>query len=219
MSVDWSKAPEGSASGTVKITGAGADPVAVNVESFRPREVRRDSLQGFVEAGGYVSIEAGHYTKKTDTGAVRWEKIDDYGRTLSSMTIFPRTAASVTPPRNSPSLEYQMYLFDAGTVRVHAIIAPTLNFVPGRGLRFAVSFDEQPPQTIDALAHDSLRDWEESVKDSVRTVTSTYSLAKPGYHILKVWMVDPGVVLQKLIVDLGGLKPSYLGPPESYRGR
>ena len=39
-----------------------------------------------------------------------------------------------------------------------------------------------------------------------------------GYHTLKVCIVDPGVVIEKLVLNLGGVKPSYLGPPESYRG-
>ena len=56
------------------------------------------------------------------------------------------------------------------------------------------------------------------MKDSVRKVKSTHTLANSGYHTLKFWMVDPGVVLEKLVVNLGGVKPSYLGPPESYRG-
>jgi hypothetical protein len=132
------------------------------------------------------------------------------------MTVFPVTAETVTPPRNSPCLEYKMYLFHPGRLEVEAILAPTLNFVPGRGLRYAVSFDDDPPQIIDALAQNSQKDWETAVKDSVRKVRSSHILARPGYHTLKFWMVDPGVVLQKLVVDLGGLKPSYLGPPESY---
>jgi len=217
VSVDWTKAPRGTASGSVAVAGAGAAPVNVPVALFHPREIDRESLRGFIEAGGYVSIEAAHYTHMTGTSAARWEEIEDYGRSLSSLTILPCTAASVTPPAGSPSLEYRMYLFDKGTVQVHAILAPTLNFVPGRGLRYAISFDDEPPQVIDALARNSLADWETSVKDSVRTVVSAHVLAKTGYHVLKFWMVDPGIVLQKLVVDLGGLRPSYLGPPESYR--
>jgi len=216
VSIDWRKAPKGLRAASVTIKGAGAE-VVVKVEAFNPETPARASVHGFVEANGYVSIEAEHYTKKIDANSVRWEKIADYGRTLSSMSIFPVTSRSVTPP-DSPCLEYRMYLFHAGPVEVEAILAPTLNFVPGRGLRYAISFDDQPPEIIDALARNSLADWEKSVADSVRKVTSTHILAGPGYHTLKFWMVDPGVVLQKLVVDVGGVKPSYLGPPESYRG-
>jgi hypothetical protein len=173
-------------------------------------------VKGFVEADGYVSMEAEHYSKNIDAGTTSWEKLDDYGRTLSSMTIFPVTAQSAVPPQNSPCLEYKMYLFDSGKVNVEAILAPTLNFVPGRGLRYAISFDDQPPQIIDALGKNSLADWATSVKDEVRKSESSHTLASPGYHTLKFWMVDPGVVLQKLVVNLGGVRPSYFGPPESY---
>ena len=115
-----------------------------------------------------------------------------------------------------------MYLFSTGVMRVVTITSPTLNFVPGRGLRLAVSFDEEPPQVItlvpaDYKAQNGNRDWEKVVSDNARYVSSQHTLARAGYHTLKYWMVDPGVVLQKIVVDCGGLKPSYLGPPESFR--
>jgi hypothetical protein len=217
VSVDWDKAPPGGNKATVSIEGAGATPIAVEVDVFNPKQPARASLTGFVETSGYVSMEAEHYTRKIDAGPVTWQRIPDYGRTLSAMSIFPVTAESVMPPAKAPYLEYRMYLFDAGRVEVEAILSPTLNFCPGRGLRYAISFDDETPQVVDALAHNAQSDWETSVEDSVRKVRSTHTLALPGVHTLKFRMVDPGIVLQKLVVDLGGVRPSYLGPPESFR--
>jgi len=217
VTIDWDKAQPGLSEGSVQISGPNGNVTSVKLSAFKPEEPTRTSLHGFVEADRYISIEAEHFTRRTDAGAVRWDRIEDYGRTLSSMTVFPMTAKSVTPPIDSPCLEYQVYLFHPGKMEVEAILAPTLNFVPGRGLRFAISFDDQPPQIIDALAQNTPQDWAQSVEDSVRKVKSTQVVEKAGYHTLKFWMVDPGVVLQKIVVDLGSVKPSYLGPPESYR--
>jgi hypothetical protein len=205
----------------VKLAGSGCE-VSVQVRAFNPVEVTRDSLQGFVEGDGVVSIEAEHYSRKTDLGASRWIKIEDYGHTLSAMRA---TASADAPsvPRNSsaPSMNYQMYLFSTGRVEVSAVVAPTLNFLPGRGLQLTVSFDDEKPQIVtlvpaDYNAQHGNMDWEKCVGDNRRILRTFHLLAKPGYHLLKIGMVDSGVVVEKLVVNLGGLKPSYLGPPESY---
>jgi hypothetical protein len=220
VAIDWQAAPEGTTNGFVKITSC-TNTVLVTVPVFNPREPSRDSIKGFVEANGYVSIEAEHFTRNVRSHSARWEIIPDLGRTRSSMSVFPTTAPSVMPPKDSPCLEYKMRLFNSGRVDVETVLSPTLNFVSGRGLRFALSFDDRPPQMVTAVpahytAGDGNHDWEHTVADGARIVKTPFILSKPGEHTLKVWMVDPGVVLQKIVIDCGGLEPSYLGPPESF---
>ena len=133
----------------------------------------------------------------------------------------PVDAPSATPGKDSPCLEYQLYLFTTGPVEVTAITAPTLNFVPDRGVRYAVSFDDEAPQVVTLVppgyqAQNRNPAWEKSVANNAHYGKSQHTIASAGYHTLKVWMIDPAVVVQKLVVDLGGLKPSYLGPPESF---
>ncbi len=226
VTVDWSKAPAGSAEGTIHVSGAGG-AVDVGVSEFNPAAVTRATLRGFVETNGYVSIEPEHYSKKTDAGASRWIKVEDYGRTLSGMrATSPVDAPSATPGSGAPSLEYRMYLFTPGAVTTALTLAPTLNFVPDRGLRLAVSFDDEAPQVVTAVpanynAQNGNRDWEETVRDNARVVTAQELVAGPGYHTLKVWMVDPAVLVQKIVVRTSAARDaaSYLGPPETYHAR
>ncbi len=202
---------------------SGSTSITVKVESFKPTAVTPDSLQGFVEGDGYVSMEAEHFTGKTDAADSRWEKLNDYGRTLSAMrSVAPVDSPAATPGKDSPCLEYRMYIFHPGKVTAYAIVGPTLNFVPDRGLSMAMSMDVSEPREITNVPKGYVvsnrnREWAKAVSDNARTVSADFTLGEGGYHTLKVWMVDPGVVVERIMVDTGGLKPSYLGPPESYR--
>jgi len=59
--------------------------------------------------------------------------------------------------------------------------------------------------------------WEQTVKDNARFIDLKAIIKAQGYHTLKIWLIDPGVVIEKIVVDTGGVRASYLGPPESYR--
>jgi len=114
-----------------------------------------------------------------------------------------------------------MTLFTTGQVTVWAYLSPRANVRPTDGLHYAVSIDDSPPQIVNITtasgASDATmnRQWERITSDNVNLTSTIHTISSPGAHTLKFWMVDPTVILQKLVVDTGGLKPSYLGPPES----
>ncbi|MFO7179216.1 MAG: hypothetical protein DIU78_010995, partial [Pseudomonadota bacterium] len=58
--------------------------------------------------------------------------------------------------------------------------------------------------------------WERHTSDNANITVTKHTIESPGDHTLKFWMVTPGVILQKIVVDAGGMKESYFGPPESY---
>jgi hypothetical protein len=217
VSVDWGTIPAYTTEGSITVTGQDSGKITVTVPIVNPALPKRDEIHGFVETDGFVSIEAEHYTGKTEANGLRWLKLPDFGRTLSAMTLLPVTATAQTIAAGRPHLDYQMYLFHTGDVSVDAYLAPTQKFQPGAGLRYGISFDGEPPQVINIHANYTQAEWERSVRDGVRIMTSKHKLASAGVHMLKFWAMDPGVVLEKLVINTGGTRPSYLGPPESFR--
>jgi hypothetical protein len=221
IKVNWNLAPKGKAKSVLRISGTGKE-VAVIINTFNPADITLESLSGFIEGNEYVSIEAEHFTRLSNEGSYKWVRIEDYGHTLSAMRATTEVdAPPVIPGKNAPFLEYRMYLFSTGTFDVTSFFSPTLNYMPERGLKYGISFDDAPPQIITLVpenynARNGNNDWEKTVSDNIRLSHSAHTIKSPGYHTLKIYMIDPGVVLQKIILDSGGLKPSYLGPPESF---
>jgi len=96
------------------------------------------------------------------------------------------------------------------------IISPTLNYFNDEGRKLAVSIDAEEPQIINVHKDFSNRLWEKWVSNNIIEAISTHKIESPGKHTVKIWMVNAGLDIQKIVVRSGEKKDSYLGPPESF---
>jgi hypothetical protein len=196
-------------------------PVKKDTLIFTSKHLIPKNIRGnvFYEQAGYVSIGANDFTNAVNESGIKWKILPDLGRTGSAVTSFPVTAPEKKPGGPSPHLEYKVYTYSSGEVKINSYFSPTLNFHnTENGLQYAVSVDDEQPQIISINKEDknSISGvWNKWVSENIIIKTSIHKIEKPGKHIVKYWMVNSGVVLQKLVLDFGGVKPSYLGPPET----
>jgi hypothetical protein len=174
------------------------------------REIPKEKR--FIENDGYISIEARHFARSLGTNNIRWETIPDLGRTGSAVTTFPQNAY----PQSNENiyLEYDLQTVSSGEFEIQVFLSPTLNFNANKGLRYALSIDGGKDEIVNFNGHydGSLGKWQ-----GERIIQSATKMILPaaGNHTLKIRVLEPGIVLQQIIFNFGGLMQSYLGAPES----
>ncbi len=216
IGADWSAVPKDATEARVTIdTGAGA-PFKIRVPIANTTPAPGSPAGTFVEADGHIAIDAPHFSQAVGQGGITWQTLPDFGRTTGGVTTSPVLAPDVNPGGASPRLTYDLQFAEAREVTVEFHFAPSLDFQPGDGLRFAWSLGDGAPQVLKLDTMQSTRSWEQAVADSVRRVSVKARVAA-GHNVLSFWYVTPGVVLERTVIDAGGLRPSYLGPPESPR--
>ncbi|MER5913274.1 hypothetical protein ABT124_22995 [Streptomyces sp. NPDC001982] len=141
------------------------------------------------------------------------------------MPGMPRTDYVRSNGSSSPRLEYEVSLLSdaAQEVTVWAYVSPRNPALGRQGLRYALSFDDAEPQSVDVITATGSDDgtmntgWARNTSDNVNRTSTRHAVGGAGVHRLKFWVVDPTVVLQRLVIDAGGLTATYLGPLESLR--
>lgn len=185
----------------------------VSAGKFIPYSAKKNA---FFELNGVVSINAEDFTKANGSKNIEWRIIPNIGRNSSGVTVFPVTTESVNISRNSPFLQYEIYTYGKGTIELNTYFSPTLNFHGKQGMKCAISIDDEQPETIIINGNtDDPRSWNAWVANNIILKTTFHKINKPGKHIIKFWMIDSAIVLQKIVANLGGLQPSYLGPAET----
>ncbi|TVZ42047.1 glycosyl hydrolase family 115 (putative glucuronidase) [Alteromonadaceae bacterium 2753L.S.0a.02] len=219
VSIDWKRLPEGESIGTIQAKGPSWNRARVKVLAFKPDQRLRKKAKGFLDADGYISIEAANASRGKGSSGIAWTEIPMYGHTQSGMTPLPVTDQVFEDPAQAPYLEYDVTFFHSGEFNLHVALAPSWPIFPGRGLRYAIAVGNETPQIVDFLSDFDGTDevWDQVVSYNRRVSTTQHSIAKPGRSTIRVYMVDPTVTFQKIVMDTGGLLSSYLGPEQSPR--
>ncbi|MDN0196543.1 glycosyl hydrolase 115 family protein [Streptomyces sp. S.PNR 29] len=218
VEIDWARVPEGTHDTTVTVSGAGRRiEVPLRVRNDGERARRR--ARGFVEAHGYVSIDAVHADQRVARYGCRWRTVRGLGRRTAAVEAVPSTAAPITADfaSRAPELRYRVRFVTTGTFPVTVFRLPSLDERGHR--RIAVALDDQPVTVLSgqAVATGNRGDaWARNVEDGIEKLTGTVTVAEPGEHVLRLFMADPAIAVDQIVIDTGGLPATYLAPPESY---
>ena len=171
----------------------------------------------FQPSDGYIAMDAEHYYSIMEPNEAKWTVIPYMGRTRSGISLQPYSADV-----NGGSITYRFEVPEGvNEVDVHVITASTLAFQRMEGHRYTVGFEGQQP--VEVNFNGELNEEPENVYRITyptvarRVIDKSVKLKvdKAGVKSLVVSPLDPGVVLQKIVVDFGGYQPSYLFGKES----
>ena len=173
----------------------------------------------FTTGNGYISMEAEHYYRAEASEGTQWSVYPDYGRTRSAVALTP-----YTKPVGDASLTYRFALPE-GTkqVKVHIIVKSTLDFLNVGGHECLVSLDGGQPATINfnktlldkqpymySVFYPTVARRVIEKEVTLPLETSNFKLQTSNVHELTLCPQHPGLVFEKIVVDYGGYKPSYL---------
>lgn len=224
ISINWDKVPLGEKiAGDILITD-GKEQYKVLVSVFNPPYPDRKEIAGmYVEDNGCISIPAAGFHRKKENNDIKMKIVDGLGVEEQALQLGnPIAPLQIYRSPQVPNVEYDFYSFNAGIVDVYTYVLPTFPLHADRDFRlpehtnvdtkYSVRIDDGSIATPTTSAIEYTQVWFEGVLRNCTINRSKLYIDKPGKHTLQIRCGDPGVVIQKIVIDLGGMQRSYLGP-------
>lgn len=219
VGIDWDRAPKGVSTAKITVSRYIGETAVQNeeIELHINNEIAALPEKTYAESNGAVAIEAEHYSRSAISGGFEWAEQDDFGRSGTSMKFMPDTEKSASDM--GAYLEYDINFESTGEFEVDVYRMPTLN--ERGGMSFALGMDEGAAVTLkgnNAYVNNSqgTDKWGKGILNNVEVLTAKVSVAEKGIHKLRLYGIDTGVVIDRLVITTGTKYPSYYGAPESF---
>ncbi len=106
-------------------------------------------------------------------------------------------------------MSYNFYTLNNAPAEVKIYTIPTYPLNKNFEMRYAVSVDDAPATVLNFKTVGRSEEWKQNVLSNTAVRSVKIPALSAGTHVLHIYMVDPGVILDRMLIDLGGLKAGY----------
>lgn len=209
ISIDWTRLgrPQ-KAKGNITVNAADKSiTIGITVNSFSSQKTT-----SLAESNGLVSVYASNYSRVTGSAFMYWKKMEGLGHAGSSLVSLPYVnyaSLKRESGENYPMVEYDFYTFSNSSCSVVISCLPVHPLYPGNKLRMAVSMDDSPPGIVDFATYGRSEEWKQNVLGNSAQRSVFFGNLNSGLHTLKIAALDPGIILDHIVIDLGEYVDHY----------
>ena len=154
-----------------------------------------------------LTLEATAFDRSFSGAGLEWTPIPHLGQSKGAIVALPQGQPATTVD-DGVRVEYDFAVHSAGPLKVTVRLNPTLDTIGSDGLRFGVSLDDGPVQTLVSLMHPTngsmdnaaQRNWVMAVINNGHDVEAVFEDVTAGEHTLKLWRLDDNVVVEGVVV-------------------
>ncbi|MBC7947347.1 MAG: glycosyl hydrolase 115 family protein [Chitinophagaceae bacterium] len=216
VDVDWNKAPKVDSLRGQIVFKAGGEEWVVAVRARRLQSPTTPNKYRSLENNGLVSFHAGSYTRQFGVGLYLWKMSEGLGYSGKAMQSINFGSAgelmlgdTLSIKKSKARLEYEFYIFTGSSAAVSVYTLPTHPLNNKLSMRYGVSVDDGPVTIVDFRTFGRSEEWKQNVLSNRAVRKVQLPFLEKGSHTLKIYAIDPGVVLDEVRIDLGGMKNAY----------
>ena len=217
VAIDWNKCLKTERlSGEIVFSGVGKE-IFVKLDVIQPKEL--ETYKGFVECNGQVSIFANRYTKVFSTNANGWKMNEGLGYTGTALESFVAANATVDTSLAAQAghLVYEFYSFSNAAPNISLFTLPTHPLNKNYSMRYAVRIDDGALKIVDFKTTGRSEEWKQNVLRNNAVKTVSFPAVKPGKHTLKIYAIDPGVILDRILINFSATQKAYGVVPQTWK--
>lgn len=218
VSVDWNKMPLGkNITGEIEIVSDNKT-TKVYLPVFNPQSPSVAELKGlYVEDNGYVSINAGKFHRKQENDDIKIRSVKGLGYENDCVQLGDAIKPVQTRHTDkAPKAEYDFFTFNGGNATVYIYSLPLFPIDSKHETHYGIMVDDGMVQWLTTSAKEYSSQWRLNVFRNSSISAINMHIGNPGKHTFKLICANPGTVIQKIVIDMGGLKRSYLGPETTW---